>query len=512
MGSGRSKRKPIMNNRTKSLKNLAYSALGEGVAVACGLLLPRLWAVSYGSEVNGLLSSLTQFLVYLYLFEAGVGAATMQALYKPVALQDWNQINRVLSATNIYYRKTGFYYLGGILLLSIVYPFVVDSYLAYWVIVGAVFFSGIGNAVNFWFKGKYTYLLQTDGKLYVLTNLTTIVTVLTSLSKVILILLDTNIVLILAVSFTIQCLETAFVLWYIKKSYPNIDLHAEPDYQAISQKNSVMVHQISSLVFYNTDVLILTILCDLRVVSVYTMFKLVTSHLQKVIDLPFKSLSFSLGQTFHVDRNRFLKQIDLVESFNSALVYALFSVALFLFLPFMRLYTAGITDINYIDPYLAILFVLCSLLDQSRRPMMSVIEYAGHFKKTTPYTIAEASINLVVSLIGAFYLGIYGVLIGTVISLAYRTNQMFLYSNKKILERSAATTYKIYLVDIVMFVIIQLVLRYLFGGYEITNYVKFAGAGVVSSLIAVLIMFSGHFLLLPHCRKWAISMLRRMRK
>ena len=358
MGSGRSKRKPIMNNRTKSLKNLAYSALGEGVAVACGLLLPRLWAVSYGSEVNGLLSSLTQFLVYLYLFEAGVGAATMQTLYKPVALQDWNQINRVLSATNIYYRKTGFCYLGGILLLSIVYPFVVDSYLAYWVIVGAVFFSGIGNAVNFWFKGKYTYLLQTDGKLYVLTNLTTIVTVLTSLSKVILILLDTNIVLILAVSFAIQCLETAFVLWYIKKSYPNIDLHAEPDYQAISQKNSVMVHQISSLVFYNTDVLILTILCDLRVVSVYTMFKLVTSHLQKVIDLPFKSLSFSLGQTFHVDRNRFLKQIDLVESFNSALVYALFSVALFLFLPFMRLYTAGITDINYIDPYLAILFVL----------------------------------------------------------------------------------------------------------------------------------------------------------
>ena len=81
------------------MKNLVYLALGEGVAVICGLVLPRLWAVSYGSEMNGLLSSLTQFLMYLYLFEAGVGAATVQALYKPVALQDWKKISSVLAAT-----------------------------------------------------------------------------------------------------------------------------------------------------------------------------------------------------------------------------------------------------------------------------------------------------------------------------------------------------------------------------------------------------------------------------
>lgn len=497
-----------MNNQTKSIKNLVYLALGEGVAVICGLILPRLWAVSYGSEVNGLLSSLSQFLMYLYLFEAGVGAATVQALYKPVALQDWKQISSVLAAARNYYRKTGFCYLGGIILLSIVYPFIADSSLAYWVVVGAVFFSGLGNVVNFWFKGKYTYLLQTDGKLYILTNLTTIVTVLTSLSKVVLILLDTNIVLILAVSFLIQCLETAYVLWYIKKHYPELDLREEPDYQAISQKSSVVLHQISSLIFYNTDVLILTVLCDLRVVSVYSMFKMVTSHLQKLIDIPFKSFSFSLGQTFHVDRKRFLQQIDLVESLNSGLVYALFSVALFLFLPFMRLYTEGITDINYIDPYLAVLFVACSLLDQSRRPLLSVVEYAGHFQKTLPHAVAESVINLTVSLIGAYFLGIYGVLLGTVASLGYRTNQVFFYSNKKILERGVGTTYGIYVVNIALFVATQFVLRWLFRGYEITSYVRFAFAGLGCSIVAVCIMFLGHFLLLKHFRKWILSVLR----
>jgi len=321
--------------------------------------------------------------------------------------------------------------------------------------------------------------------------------------------LDINIVLILVVSFLIQCLETAYVLWYIKKHYPHLNLQAEPDYQAISQKTSVVLHQISSLIFYNTDVLILTVLCDLRVVSVYAMFKMVTSHLQKLIDIPFKSFSFSLGQMFHVDRTLFLQQIDLVESLNSGLVYALFSVALFLFLPFMRLYTAGITDINYIDPYLAVLFVACSLLDQSRRPLLSVIEYAGHFQKTLPHTVVESAINLIVSLVGAYFLGIYGVLLGTIAALFYRTNQVFFYSNNKILGRSAKTTYGIYFADILLFVITQLILRWLFRSYEITSYVKFACAGLGSSVVALAVMFLGHFLLLPHFRKWTVSLLRR---
>ena len=501
-----------MNNRTKSLKNILYSALGEGMAVVCGLILPRLWAVSYGSEVNGLLSSLSQFLTYLYLFEAGVGAATVQALYKPVALQDWKEISSVLAATKYYYRKTGACYLVGIILLSVVYPFIADSTLSYWVIVGAVFFSGIGNVVNFWFKGKYTYLLRTDGKLYILTNLTTIVLVLTSISKIILILLDTNIVLILIVSFLIQCLETVFVLWYIKKHYPDLNLNEEPNYQAISQKNYVVMHQISSLIFYNTDVMILTVLCDLRVVSVYSMFKMVTSHLQKLIDIPFNSLSFSLGQTFHVDRKLFIKQIDLVESMNSGLVYGLFSVALFLFLPFMQLYTAGITDINYVDPYLAILFVVCSLLDQSRRPMLSVVDYAGHFQKTLPYTVAEAAINLITSIVGAYWLGIYGVLLGTVAALLYRTNQVLFYSNRKILGRSAKTTYSIYLVNILLFAATQLIFKWLFGGFEITSYLEFACVGFCCAIVALVVMFIGQFLLLPHCRTWAVSILRNRKR
>lgn len=49
---------------------------------------------------------------------------------------------------------------------------------------------------------------------------------------------------------------------YIHKNYGWIDLSVEPNEAAISQKNSVLIHQISTLVFSNTDVLVLSVFQD----------------------------------------------------------------------------------------------------------------------------------------------------------------------------------------------------------------------------------------------------------
>ncbi len=498
-----------MNHRAKSIKNLLFSLVSQVVAIAFGLILPRMWVVSYGSEVNGLLTSLSQFLVYLSLFEAGIGAATMQALYRPVAQDDWNGVNGVLSASNEHYRKTARWYLIGLVALCIGYPLVVDSTLSFFTICGAVFFSGIGNVVNFYFQGKYVYLLQTDGKLYITTTLTTIVNALINLTKIVLIYLHIDIVLILAVSFLIQCTQAVFILWYVRRHYPQVSLKAAPNYEAVAQKNSVLVHQISSLIFRHTDVMILTIFCDLKLVSVYSMYKLVTSQLDTVLTIPLDSIKFSLGQTYHTNKALYTKRIRIVESYYSAAFYALFSVALFLLLPFMRLYTANVTDINYIDPWLAILFVACSLLERSRTQMLDTITFAGHFRETVRPSIIESAINLTVSLIGVIFLGIYGVLLGTVAALLYRSNDIIIYGNRKLLECSPWKSYSIYLVDIVLFFVSYGLLNLLFDPATITSYWRFIAVGFETSVLSLIVVVGGQTLIFPHCRAFVKQMFRR---
>ena len=130
-----------MNSKQKSIWNFISAALSQVITIAFGIILPRLYMVNFGSEGNGLLTSLTQLLVYLNLFEAGVGAATLQALYKPVAQQDWGGISGILSATNRYYKRAGRWYLGALVALSLVYPFFAKSSLPYRVLGGLRFFD-----------------------------------------------------------------------------------------------------------------------------------------------------------------------------------------------------------------------------------------------------------------------------------------------------------------------------------------------------------------------------------
>lgn len=501
-----------MSNRTKSVKNLVTSILGHLITIGLGLVLPRLWIVSYGSEVNGLLSSLNQFLVYLGLFEAGVGAATMQALYKPVAQEDWDGINGVLSATNGYYKKTAYWYFIGLSLLALFYPVFVDSSLSYATVFGAVFFSGIGNVVSFFLQGKYNFLLQADGKGYILSVINSITHILNSVCKIVLISLKVNIVVVLVIAFLIQCVQAVYILWYVKRNYPEIRLNVQPNNEAVAQKNYALVHQLSGLIFHNTDVLILTFFCDLKVVSVYSLYKMVTSQIETLIGMAFNSVNFVLGQTYQTNKKLFIHRIDMVESYYSAMVYSFFSVTLFLFLPFVRLYTSGVTDINYVDVTLAILFILCSLLDKGRVPMLHTINYAGHYKETLPQTIIESMINLLVSLLGVYFFGIYGVLAGTVVALAYRTNDIILYANHKLLERSAKKTYSIYLINIVLFVALQGLFSVLFDAAWISSYARFAIAGVSCVCIAFFVIFGAQTLAFRDCREMVFNLLKKYQK
>ncbi len=499
----------MTKNKERSIKNLCFSALGQIITIAIGLILPRIYMVNFGPETHGLLNSANQYVVYLGLFEAGVGAVTLQALYKPVAERDQNSINSILSATNYYYKRTSIYYLIGLIILSLVYPFIAHAKLEYWVVCGCIFLSGIGNVVVFALQGKYRFLLEAEGKNYITVNLNTIVTVLTGIAKVVLVALGYNVIIVLLASFVIHCLQTVYILIYIKRYYKWLNLKVEPNKKAISQKNYTLLHQIAGLVFQNTDILILTIFCDLKVVSVYSIYKLITTHLENVLNIISNSFNFILGQAFQKNKEIFKQGIDLFESIYSAIAFALFATTLFLYCPFMQLYTSGVEGINYIDSKLAILFVIIALLTAARMPMLKVIQYAGHFKLTTPQTILETAINLIVSLVGVYLWGIYGVLLGTVVALFYRTNDVIIYSNIKLLKRSPLKTYSIYFINTTIFLLLQVIFKIIFSTWKIDSWLDFIGIGSIAIVIALLCFISIQFIIFPENRNQIINIFKK---
>lgn len=87
-----------MNRTQKFALNSLTSMISQIVVMAAGMITPRLMIATYGSEMNGLVSSLNQFILYITLVEAGIGGAAIYSLYKPLAEQDYDGISSILVA------------------------------------------------------------------------------------------------------------------------------------------------------------------------------------------------------------------------------------------------------------------------------------------------------------------------------------------------------------------------------------------------------------------------------
>lgn len=475
-------------NVKKGIKNIIASALSQGVSLLLGIIIPRLVLVNLGSEANGLLNTISNVLVYVALLEAGVGDASRQAMYGPVGRQNYADINAVLAATDHFYKRTGRWYLAVILLLTFVFPLSLDSSMPRWHIMAVMFLSGMPGVIKYYYQGKFNILLRTEGKGYILTNISTIIHVATSLSKIVLLLAGADIVELQIMYMCFNLLQVGALALYIRRHYPWIDLKVKPNFGAISQSKNALVHQVSSLIFYNTDSLLLTYFCGLKAVSVYSIYTMLFGVIISALGY-ISSFEFILGQNFHTNRKRYLKLVDTYEILHMTLAFCLLCIANIFINPFVALYTAGVSDINYIDKYLPYLMIATYLLSNGRASSSLTITFAGHFRQTQNHSIYEAIINIVVSLLGVWQFGIYGVLLGTIAALLYRTNIMILYANRKILGRSAWITYRRWLLNLALFIVVTVVGKWFFSFVALDSYFRIIGWAVVTCIVVIPFFF-----------------------
>lgn len=441
-------------NAGRGIKNIIYGLLSQVVTMAISLVVPRLVLVNLGSEVNGLTHSISSVFVYLSLLEAGVGKATNQALYKPLSSGDTHAINRIMAATNTYYRKTGVIYAAVLVLFALGYVFLVETTIAPWVVFSVIILSGASSVVSYFVQGKYRVLMESEGRGYVLTNISSISSIVVAVCKIGLLLAGCGIVAIQGMYFFFALVQMGIIVVCVRRWYTWLNLRVEPDFEAISQKNYVLLHQITGMIFNNTDTILLTIFTNLKTVSVYSMYSTFYTMARTVINTFSFSYSYALGQIFHADKQKFARLHDVYEVYNMCLTFALMCILHLMILPFMKIYTAGITDVNYIEPMVVLLLTAINLLSSGRASSGLVIDFNQHFEQTKGRAILETAINLTVSVIGVWFLGIYGVLLGTVAALLYRTNDMIIYANR-LMNRNPWITYKRWLVNLAVFVAVS---------------------------------------------------------
>jgi len=475
------------------ISNLSYQL----VYALIGLILPRLFITVYGSAINGLMLSIRQFLNFLYIVEAGIGLTSITALLRPLASNDQAAVNRVLSASKILYMRAGFILSGLITLLAIIYPFIIADQVSYKISFFLVLILGSSIGLDFFIIGKYKVLLTADQRVYVLTNIQIISLIINLISYVVLIKCGWNVLLVNGIATLMLASRNLIVFVYVKKNYSHVSFKEKPDTAALAQRWDVFIHQITGVIVFNTPVIIITVFLGLKEVSVFTTYNMVFSAITLLVTSFSNALFAGIGDLIvRGEKQKLIEIYSIFESVYFAIIAWAFTTALLLILPFIRIYTHGVSDADYIRPGFAILFIVVGVVSNIRVPANTLITSAGHFKETRNRALLEAFINLACSLIFVQKFGSEGVLLGAVCSYAYRTIDIIFYASRKILDTPIKPTLFKLVINLSLSIIAYLPIYWFFNINPKNLYEWFVYA-IILSLWNLTIIITGNSIVNP---------------
>lgn len=405
------------------VKNSFWGIISKILSLILGFVSRTVFIYYLGKELLGINGLYTEILNMISLAELGFGSALNFALYKPIAENDETKIIQLLS----FYRKV---YLIIILVMTFIglalipaLPFIVKGAQGITLFELRLYYLiFLANAIFAYFlKYKYNYV-NACRKDYVTTNIDSVINAVMVVAQILIIILTKNFLAYLIVHNGTLIASKLFISIYLNRKYPILKKKAEIPLEKKDRKvifkdvKGLVVQQFAGLAIHSTDNIIISSLTGLGVVAVglISNYNMLINSVLGFVTILFSSAISSFGnlateKSADNYRNAFLQM-----NFLNAWLYGFCCIAFWVLIPpFIQLWLGKEFLVDNISYFLIVLN--CYLMGQTTIYHNARVA-KGDFNKDKWLFLAQAIINLVVSIIGAYYLGLVGVYIGTVVS------------------------------------------------------------------------------------------------
>lgn len=476
-----------MSRTNKFFYNTISTALFQFILLISGVILSKLMLIYYGSEINGLVSSITQFIAYLSLIEAGLSAATVYSLYKPLVEKNSVRINSILTAARNFYHKTGYLFLCLTFFGSLVYPiFISTNSLSNYEIAFLVLIIGSNGVIEFFSLAKYRALLTADQKTYVI-SLASIIQVIINIIVIwIFASYGFSIVIVRLFAISSFLFRTVILRLYAKNKYAYLDFTVKPDQSAINQRWDALYLQVLGAIQTGAPILIATFILPIESVSIYSIYFLVVMGINSIQGIFTSGIAAGFGELLAKDDKKvFKKAFTDFELVFFIINTFLFSITILLYMSFILLYTKG-ADISYDFPILALLMTLNGFLHNLKVPYGMLIIATGKYKETRIQTTIQGLIVIILGIPFTIFWGLNGLIIASIISNIFRIIDLSYFIPLRITFWSFKDSIRFIIVSSLIFF---LSVFFFFNYYEfliVNSYINF----LIFGSIITIIMFS----------------------
>jgi hypothetical protein len=479
--------------------NILSSVLVQLVSIVVGLVIPKLIIATYGSHVNGLISSTNQVVGYFGIIEGGVAAAAGASLYKPFAENNQAKINEIMTAVKIFYKRTGIIF--GLILsfICIIYPVSIQNQITFGKASYIMFALSLISVFGYLVFNKYNMILVTDQKHYITLISSAVLNLFICIIQMVLMLKHVNIIYIVSVVPILSLIRLFFIRAYIRRHYTFINYNGEPDYQSISQKWNALSMNISQMCKVAIPIFVLSIMYDLRIVSVYTIYSLLFHVGSSMIEMASNSVTAIFGNILAKESTNIIKKsYDMSETLIVMVIAVLSGCFLILTKPFIAIYIGANADVNYQAPILILSFIINEAVLNLRFSPKISIKAAGKLKEARNSGIVEIVICMILTPIFCYLFGYQAVLFGSILSGLSQTIYLTKVSYRKVLEEPIRSLYKKIIVNILAFSC-GVILIYLTMRFTVLSFMDwFLYAFVILSILSVVVIVFNYVLLKKH--------------
>lgn len=429
------------------IKNTVASLVSQITALICGFILPRLFLQYYGSDVNGLINSITQFLGVISFLELGVGAVVQSSLYKPLAEHDTQQISRIAVSANRFFQRLAQIFIVYVIGLCFFYPFLVNRNFDHIYTATLIIAISISLIAQYYFGIVNALILNADQRGYIQYNAQTVTILLNTLVCAFLIVDGESVQLVKLTTSVIFLARPLILHMYVNRKYA-IDWHITYIKEPIQQKWNGLAQHVAAIILDITDVIILTIFSTLANVSIYSVYFLIVKGVKTLFLSITNGIQSLIGELW---AKRELEKLRKIFAWTEWCIHTgttfVFSCAAALIVPFVQVYTLGIHDADYTQPFFALLLVWANAMHCLRLPYNIMVLAAGHYKQTQENYIVAAIVNIGISVIAVKEWGLVGVAIGTLIAMAYQTIWLAWYDSQHFIFYPFISVLKQFAVD-----------------------------------------------------------------
>lgn len=279
----------------KIVRNTISSIIFQITSVFCGFIVPRFILWGYGSDVNGLINSITQFLKVIALMELGVGAVVQTSLYDPLAQKNDIAISKIVASAGKYFKVVATILVFYTIFLAIIYPLIINKQFDYFYIDTLIFAMSISLLTQYMGGLIDSLLLKADQKGYLVYDIQTITLIINTIVCSVLIFLGCNIQIVKIVTAVIYLARPIFLRIHVTKLYKinrNISYTGEP----ITQKWNGIAQHIAAFILDGTDTIVLTLFSTLSNVSVYSVYNLVVYGVKQLFISGTAGIQSAMGE------------------------------------------------------------------------------------------------------------------------------------------------------------------------------------------------------------------------